>query len=482
MQFRVHASPKQHRQPSLFGEIIDWMLAPLLILWPISMAIEYSIAYKVANVAYDRELKDSVVVLARHMVYRDGRAMLDIRDAARQIVVADDLAETVLQVRGLKNEVIDGDPDLPGVDFTPDLEPRRVYFRDDLLRNRDVRVAYMFAQVSGLPGAVLIQVAETDDKRVMLASEISSAVLTSQFIILPLALILVWFGLSKGIAPLNELTDRVRSHRLRDLSAIDPSEAPEEVRPFIHSINDLMARLQASLKAQQRFVADAAHQMRTPLSGLKTQAELALRQANGRDIRHTVSQIVVGADQAARVINQLLALARTDSDAPTRLARFDLAPLAREVTREWVGKASDKQIDLGFETIFETSGSAFFVEGNLTLLHELLSNLIDNALRYTPEGGKVTTRLQVAEHVVLEVEDSGIGIEPGERELVFERFYRVLGTGTDGTGLGLAIVKGIALAHQAKLDLLDNPSERGTLVRITFPRSRATPVALRSAA
>ena len=478
MPFRVRATPKQHRQPSLFGEIIDWMLAPLLILWPISMAIEYSIAYKVANVAYDRELKDGVVVLARHMVYKDGKAMLDIRDAARQIVVADDLAETVLQVRGLKNEVIDGDPDLPGVDFTPDLEPQRVYFRDDFLRKRDVRVAYMFAQVRGVPGALLIQVAETDNKRVLLASEISSAVLTAQFVILPFALILVWFGLSKGIAPLDELTDRVRAHRLRDLSAIDPSEAPEEVRPFIHSINDLMARLQASLKAQQRFVADAAHQIRTPLSGLKTQAELALRQANGRDISHTVSQIAVGADQATRLINQLLALARTDSDAPTPLERIDLEALAREVTREWVGKASDTHIDLGFETI----GSAFFVEGNQTLLHELLSNLIDNALRYTPVGGKVTTRLQAGEQVVLEVEDNGIGIEPGERELIFERFYRVLGTGTEGTGLGLAIVKGIAQAHRAKLALVDNPGERGTLVRIAFPRSAATPVSLRPAA
>lgn len=478
MPYRVRATPKQHRQPSLFGEIIDWMLAPLLILWPISMAIEYSIAFSVANVAYDRELRDSVTVLARHMIYRDGLPMLDIRDAGRQIVVADELAETVLQVRGLNNEVIDGDPDLPSVDFTPDLFPQKVYFRDDMLRNREIRVAYMFAQIRGMSGAVLIQVAETDDKRVLLASEISGAVLAAQFVILPLALILVWFGLSKGIAPLNELAERVRSHRLRDLSAIDPSEAPEEVRPFVHSINELMARLQASLKGQQRFVADAAHQMRTPLAGLKTQAELAIRQASGRDIKRTVDQIAMGADQAARLMNQLLALARTDSDTPVPLERIDLEPLARSVTREWVAKAVDRHIDLGFEVV----GSGFMVDGNQSLLHELFSNLIDNAIRYTRDFGRVTARLRAADCVTLEVEDNGLGIEPGERELVFERFYRVLGTGTEGTGLGLAIVRGIAQSHRASIELLDNPSERGTLVRVTFPKSAAAPMALRAVA
>ena len=269
MPFRAFATPKQHRQPSLFGEILDWMMAPLMILWPISMAVEYSLAYSVANTAYDRELRNELVVISRQLTYSDGRVVLAIAEAARQMLVSDELAEVVFQIRGTQNEVIDGDRELPGVDFQPDMEPERVYFRNDALRHRDVRVAYMYAQVRGMPGAVLVQVAETEEKRTLLASNIIGGVLAAQFVLLPLALLLVWFGLSKGIAPLEEIRRTIRERKLYDLSPIDPTDAPEEIRPFIDSINDLMRRLSISMQAQQRFVADAAHQMRTPLAGLK---------------------------------------------------------------------------------------------------------------------------------------------------------------------------------------------------------------------
>ena len=313
MPFRAFATPKQHRQPSLFGEILDWMLAPLMILWPISMALEYSLAYSVANTAYDRELRNEIAVISRQLNYQGGKVSLPIAAATRQILVSDEMAEVSFQVRGLDNEIIDGDRDLATVEFHPDMEPERVYFRNDVVRQRDVRVAYMFAQVRGLSGAVLVQVAETEEKREMLASNIIGGVLAAQFLLLPLALLFVWFGLSKGIAPLEEIRRTIRGRKPQDLSPIDPTDAPEEIRPFIDSINDLMRRLSSSLLAQQRFVADAAHQMRTPLAGLKTQAELALRQHDLAGIEQTMRQIAMGADRASRLINQLLALARAES-------------------------------------------------------------------------------------------------------------------------------------------------------------------------
>ncbi len=454
------------------------MLTPFLVLWPISMAIEYSIAYSVASTAYDRELKDSLIVLSRQVAFEQGRVRADIPAAAVAMLHARGSDQSLYQVRGLRNEVVAGDRAMSPIEFSVDLEPQNVYFRDDQVNGQDVRVAYMFAQVPGLTGALLVQVAETDERRVRLASDISSAVLSAQFVILPLALLMVWFGLSKGITPLDELRKKIRGRGSQDLSPIDPAEAPEEVRPFIHSINDLMARLDASLAAQQRFVADAAHQMRTPLAGLKTQAELALRQQDVASIEHSMRQIVAGADRATRLINQLLALARADSDAPAPMVRLDLDRLALEVAREWVPRAMDKRIDLGFEA----APVPCYVEGNDVLLRELLGNVLDNAVRYTGVGGRVTARVIAGDVITLEVEDNGIGIEAGDRERVFERFYRVLGTETEGSGLGLAIVRTIAEVHRARVALDPAPHERGTVVRVSFPRSKAEPRPLRSAA
>jgi len=477
MPFRAFATPKQHRQPSLFGEILDWMLAPLMILWPLSMALEYSLAYSVANSAYDHELRNELVVISRQLDYGDGRVSLPIPSVARHILVSDELSETVFQVRGLDNEVVDGDRELAGVEFQPDMEPGRAYFRNDTLRQRDMRVAYMFAQVRGMTGAVLVQVAETEEKRSLLASNIISGVLAAQFVLLPVALVLVWLGLSKGIAPLEEIRSTIRNRKPQDLSPIDPTDAPEEIRPFVDSINDLMRRLDMSLQSQQRFVADAAHQMRTPLAGLKTQAELALRQHDLAGIEQTMRQIAVGADRASRLINQLLALAHAESHAQTPMQRLDLQALVKDVAREWVPQAQNKGIDLGFEPKVD----AALVDGNALLLRELFGNLLDNAIRYTPAGGAVTARVAADDlSVTVDIEDNGMGIPDPERELVFERFYRVLGTGSEGSGLGLAIVREIAEVHHGRVELL--PSARGTWLRVSLPRPRATTVALHRAA
>jgi two-component system sensor histidine kinase TctE len=365
-----------------------------------------------------------------------------------------------------------------GVEFTPELEPNAVYFRDDVLPQHEVRVAYIFAQVPELASAVLVQVAETNNKRSNLASQIIGDVLAAQFIIVPVALLFVWLGLEKGLDPLNELQQQIRRRKPHDLRPIPEENAPEEVQPLIRSINDLMGRLEASMKAQQRFVADAAHQMRTPLAGLKTQAELAMRQRDAIGVQQSMRQIAASADRASHLVNQLLVLARADSDAPPPLSRIDLERTAHSQTLEWVPRALDREIDLGFEG----SGKPAWIDGNAILLQELINNLLDNALRYTRPGGRVTLRVLQDEEITLEVEDNGIGIDEADRELVFERFYRVLGTETEGSGLGLAIVRGIAEVHRARVRLVPNPDERGTIARATFPRSQAQVHPLRPAA
>jgi two-component system sensor histidine kinase TctE len=244
----------------------------------------------------------------------------------------------------------------------------------------------------------------------------------------------------------------------------------------IYAFNDMMARLEQNLLAQQRFIGDAAHQLRTPLTGVKMQTELALAETDPEQMRASLRQIAEGADRAAHLTSQLLALARAEAshEKTHSIELVDIEALARQVTLEWVPRAMDKKIDLGFEG----TGWPLQINGNSLLLRELVVNLVDNAVKYTPDGGRVTVRARAGEFAVIEVEDDGPGIPDNERELVFERFYRVLGNEAAGSGLGLAIVREIAELHLGSVQLKPSPAGRGTLAQAVFPRRRFTVSAL----
>ena len=454
------------------------MLVPLLLLWVVSMGIEYLLSLSISNASYDRELTGVVDTIEQQFAQTLGqrRPLSQLRFAPSWRTV--DGLEFLYQIRAQGGAVLAGSPALPAPPDDPDRELQTVYFRNETINGRNLRIAYRYARVPDRQDTVIVQAGESLERRVALALAITGGQLSVQFLIVPAALLLVWFGLAKGITPLNELTRRVRDRPPADLSPIESHDAPEEVRAFIDSINRLMSRLEQSLKAQQRFVADAAHQLRTPIAGLRTQAELALRQREPADLEHSLRQIAAGAHRASRVISQLLVLARADADVPPPMKRLDLVQLARTAAHEWVPPAIEKHIDLGFET----PGAPCVVTGSDILLRELMNNLVDNALRYTPSGGCVTVRVAAANDISLEIEDNGIGIGPADRERVFDRFYRVLGTETEGTGLGLSIVRAIADAHGARLSLRDNPGGKGTVVRVVFPLASGTAAPLRTAA
>jgi two-component system sensor histidine kinase TctE len=252
-------------------------------------------------------------------------------------------------------------------------------------------------------------------------------------------------------------------------------EVPEEVAPLIEAFNGVMERLSTTMRAQERFIADAAHQMRTPLAGLRTQLEFALRQRDPADLRASLERIRSSVERATRMISQLLSLARSQSETPPKFEPVDMNALAREVTQEWVEHALAKRIDLGFEG----APGPTMVEGSRLLLHELLNNLVDNAVRYTPPGGRVTARVAVdsstRDAVSIEIEDNGVGIAEPDRELIFERFYRAGGNEVPGTGLGLPIVRSIAAQHRASVQVRPNPSERGSVFTVIFPRLPVVP-------
>jgi two-component system sensor histidine kinase TctE len=467
--------PPATERRSLFGEILDWMLAPLLLLWPMSLALTYAAAQNIANQPYDRELGEMARTIARQIVFDRGdpdgvsRARLRVPDIAADVLRADDTDRVYFRVLGSRGEQVAGDAELAAPEDTPVLQELR--FRDDEIRSEPVRIAYLWVAAADAraDAPVLVQVAETLGKRSRLATEIIKGVIIPQFVILPLAVLLVWLALARGIRPLNELQQRIRRRRSEDLSPIDEREAPEEVAPLVRAINDLLARLDQSIGAQKHFLADAAHQLKTPLAGLRTQAELAQReidagQQDPRSLKRSLQHIAHSSQRAAHMVNQLLAMARAeDRESALRQQELRLSRVAREVVRDFVPRAMDKHIDLGYEGP-EDDDAATRMIGQPLLIRELIRNLVDNALHYTPAGGEVTVRVTAdpfGQVVVLQVEDSGPGIAEAERELVFRPFYRALDTQADGSGLGLAIVKEIASQH-------------ATTVAVSDARARAT--------
>jgi two-component system sensor histidine kinase TctE len=278
----------------------------------------------------------------------------------------------------------------------------------------------------------------------------------------------LWYAVGRGLSPLGALRREIENRSHRDLSALPEQQAPQEVRPLIHAMNQLLERLSLTLAAQQRFIADAAHQLRTPIAGLKTQTELALRQTPPGEAQATLRQLRSAAEQTTRLVNQLLSLARAEPPIGRAQASaiIDLRQLAREATTEWVPRAIERNVDLGFDADSQVAE----VEGDPFLLREMLNNLLDNAVRYTQSGGQVTVRIaRSSGGPMVSIEDNGPGIPDSERARVFERFYRVLGSGAEGCGLGLAIVREIAQNHGAEVSLTTGADGTGTIATIVFP-------------
>jgi two-component system sensor histidine kinase TctE len=464
----------QSEQRSLFGEILDWMLAPLLLLWPTSVTVTYLIAQSIADVPFDRNLGSAVTVIADHVKENRGQVSLQLPVTAREVLRSDANDSIYYMVLGLRGEFVAGDSDLPlpPEDETP--VSNQVRFRFDQLRGNELRLGYTWVEFrrNGATYHSLVQVGETLEKRSQLANEIIRGVIVPQFFVLPIAVVLVWFGLSRGLAPLSALRARIRARKPDDLSPIDPRAAPEEISPVVVSFNELLERLAQNIQMQQRFLADAAHQMKTPLAGLRTQAELALRETDPQQLRRSLRQIATSTERATHLINQLLSLARAEHLAadPGGFEVVELGTIARSVVQESVPDAISRDVDLGFEGVERPAR----IVGVPMLVRELLLNLVDNSIRYTPAKGTVTVRVRLdGGSAFLEVEDTGPGIPESERQRVFDRFYRILGSNVDGSGLGLAIVREIAEQHAALLRVSFNPSSDddampGTLISVEF--------------
>ena len=454
-------------RPTLRRQLLEWLLWPLVLVMAASSVAAYYVAVAFATVAYDRALFDTTLDISGQIKVVDGALHVDLPRAAAMMIESDEYDRVFYMVTGPRGEFIVGHRGLPPPPSGATLG-KPLYYDAEYL-GAPVRVAALYIALEGLPerGNILVQMAETLNKRHILANEILFAMLIPELLFLVLVGAVVWHGVARGLRPLDALRREIAQRSHRDLSPLPEANAPEELRSLMSAMNGLFARLGVALSAQRRFVADAAHQLRTPLAGIRTQAELALRQENLAEARHMLEQLNGASARTTRLVNQLLSLARAEPGAERTHAieKVDLYALARTATMEWVPQAIERHIDLGFEG----EGGPVHIEGDRLLLQEMLSNLLDNALRYTQVGGQVTVRTALnGKEAELSVEDNGPGIPPEEHERVFERFYRVLGSGAEGCGLGLAIVREIAEGHGARVTLANGNSGCGTSVRVTF--------------
>jgi two-component system sensor histidine kinase TctE len=459
----------RREQRSLFGEILDWMLTPLLLLWPVSLALTWLVAQGLANKPFDRALIYNVEALSQWVKLSPDqrRVQFNLPQPASELLRADDADLVYYQVMGPNGELLGGDRDLPQPQDDGKIGSYEVKIRDDEMRSLEVRVAYTWVHLTSDKHTagmtpVLVQVAETREKRSVLATEIIKGVMLPQFAILPLAVLLVWLALVRGIKPLSELEERIRERKSDDLSPLDEKTVPLEVAPLVSSVNDLLKRLKDSIATQKRFLADAAHQLKTPLAGLRMQADLAQRKgASEEDLKQSLQQIGRASVQATHTVNQLLSLARAEGAGAIDLQSCDMEALVSEVLNDSLPRAMEKGLDLGYDGVDHQTKRRFLkVQGNPTLLKEMVRNLVDNAIHYTPSSeerpGVITVRLLVdpySQALAVQVEDNGPGISVAERERIFEPFYRALGSNVDGSGLGLPIVREIAQRHGAAVSV-----------------------------
>ena len=457
-----------NKPQSLRAQLVLRLTLPLIVVVILDAAVSYFVALHYADLTYDRWLLDSAKSLAQEVKAQKDKVTFDLPPIAVEVFRWDDVDNTFFKVESQTGGLMAGDKSLP----TPAIETMvrdQPTFSDSEFQGRKVRIVSVLTAPTATSEEVQVSVAETLNKRRSMMSEILLAVVLPQLLLVFITGFHIWTGINRGLRPLHALACLISQRSARDLNPIPDSGVPLEVRSLTHTINALLQRLGSAMTTQRRFVENAAHQLRTPLAGLKVQAEHAIQADNLDAMKPALAHIKNAADRVTHLSTQLMSLARSESVMyGVRDFRIvDLADIARDCCMEWVPKALERNMDLGFEA----EPKALRIEGNETLLRELLANLLDNAIGYGNAGGQIAVKIEAKPEAMLIVEDSGPGIEPNEVEKVFERFYRVPGSPGQGCGLGLAIVKEIADLHGARVRIGPRSFDCGTRLEIVFKGS-----------
>lgn len=467
------------RADSLRWQLLGWLLPPLLLFLLGTAWLSQRTAEATANRTFDRLLMASANAIAEDIEFRSGELMVDLPYAALELLESNLSERIFYRVIGPGAETVTGYDDLPAPPAAPPgtvpPEPEHVFYRATY-RGETLYLIALKKKLydATLPNPVWVIVAATGEARDALSQQIFLEELARQSLLIAAACLLAWLGLLQGLKPLERLRSGIMRRPESNLAPIDARSAPAEVRPLIDALNQHTARLDQMLTRRKLLVADATHQMRTPLAEMGMHIDVTLREADPALHRQALVELRADIDRLSRLVSQFLLQTRSDIDSVAEHTHtpVDLAALAQQAVQA-TRSAKARSIDLRLEPTAQPA----VVPGNALLLGEMIVNLIDNAVAYTPAGGRVAVRVAVADAVILEVEDNGPGIPPEARERVFERFYRTpsaMISAPSGSGLGLAIVRDIAAGHGATVTLNTAPDGRGLCVRVVFPGRKAT--------
>jgi two-component system, OmpR family, sensor histidine kinase TctE len=447
---------------SLRAHLLRMLLPPIAALLGLGALVAYYPSMEPATEAYDQALIDVAISLGSYIrAGENGGYRVELPPAVDQVLRRDSYDSVFYRVLGPSGEAIAGDEGFPEPPAERDRRERFASYDADY-KGQKVRAVALPAQC-GLELCTVL-VAETTLKRSRMARDILFSTLLPEMLIAVATLAIVWFGVKRGLAPLARLSEEIKARSTGDLRPIDAAGTPEEAKPLVGALNGLLNEVSEAARNQQRFLADAAHQLRTPLAGLRMHTELAMAEPVPPAVRTQLEHVHQAAIRTSRLANQLLALARAEPGARGNAAEVNLKAIAEGEADAWVHQALARDVDLGFEL------APALVRGDPFLLREALANLVHNAIEYSQRGGHVTVRTGSADgHSFAEVEDDGPGIPAAERGRVLERFYRVPGTAGTGSGLGLAIVNEIAAGHGGAVTIDDGAEAKGCRVALTFP-------------
>lgn len=450
------------RSNSIRLRLLYWLLGPLTIIGVVGGLATYWLAWIPARNAYDMALANAAWDLATRLQSSANGLLLDLPVQIEQGLRADRFDQIFFSVQDRNGILLSGDRGLPYAPVPHNLD-QPVYYDGDY-GGLAVRLVSLPTLSAG--ELVVITVAETTNKRQRGQRTIIVTLVTWGVALTCAIAVIGWIATGQALSRLDRLQSDIARRSLRDLAPIDESLVPTEVRPLASAINALLDRIAEAARAQQGFLTDVAHQLRTPLAGLITQLSVAQRQSDLSEVRNSIAVMQGTATRTVRLANQLLALARAEPSGfhAERLRPLNLADIIQRCINDWVRTADQKHIEL----LFDLNPAP--VMGDEFLLRELLDNLLTNAVQYTPDGGHVLIGCNSNDaRSAVFVEDSGPGIAPPERLKVFNRFYRVPGTRSDGSGLGLTIAREIARDHLAEIDIATPASGSGTRVEVRFP-------------
>ena len=450
---------------SLRRTFVLWLTLSLAGLIPLAAAMIYGLVLTPALDLLDRSLTDTAVALSQIIEDQQGQITLPLSEQTAKALSTDLVDETVFSAADPAGHLLAGHAELAAL-APATLGPGAWRFFDGKLMGRSVRVAAYGFPCASAGRVCPVLVAETLGKRTAaLRAAVLGAAAGALALALPLAA-LALLAINRVLHPLQRASDAIGRLSVQQLRPIDASSMPSEVAGFVQTLNGLLARLRQAAGAQQAFVADAAHQLRTPWAIVRVEASELLASEHPAALQPALERLHLAAERGSRLAQQLLSLARAESaalEARPLLQRIDLRELAADSADRWLAVALQAGQDLGFD--LEPAS----VDGHPVLLDELLGNLIHNAIEHAGRGAKVTVRTRTLGPITeLSVEDDGPGVSTEEREALWQRFHRGRGAGGTGSGLGLAIVADIARLHGATAAIDEAPAGAGFIVRIRF--------------